>query len=1155
MSSIKNINKQLIGDVNLDLGDDVFKFIQLLINKNKDYESIEKLYRSLPTGSIAKINHKLYPKKISELNDFEFIESNKDIVINLYNSIAQFNIHMKHINKFINYKLEFENLFLLGDYENSIKILNKTTEEISYSNWGIYNQFLIKEYTEEYMESVNFLKEIIKNGSQTYIHQFFNLSYIRLADSDISIKEYNEFVQNEILIKYRIRKELKPFIELYLKPFKIFKEEEINDIFIVENYSTLIDRYLNFRNIIIKLSEIDNSKAELVIIKLSNLIKDPFISKLSLFLNKDFNINLNIKESDTLYYILDLYTEGKYNECIKLSKKYLLNQAICMDIIEVYVKSHIYLNKSYIQRIGNKNSLLNVILINLHNILTKNDLTDESINILLNLSFSLLNFDISIQILNFINKIKKNNNRFIQRANHICSPVITPNIIYEFNSNSGNRKKILYDLLRKNKNKKTITFFLELDNFRITNDFNNKSFSIPEHRKILHITKILYEQEKYTDVIIKLEAILENIRNIPHIYEEAFFRLYNSYSKKNDVQKCIHLYVENYFLNKHIVNYINIEKEKEFIIDFGYKRLQVDIDLLIFCYITKVPLNFISLIYKKFMRSNGFIKPTNLDFKLFTKEKVVFFLNFICSQDILSKDYIYSKTKDIELERMKICQQLIDLDTSNAKIYIEEIIEITQNIKIKERVSEINNGKIYVDINGLKNYEFMDFEKKFIRYKKIRELSDKSYEEFYILVKKNEENSIEKRNEYVKKYLNKEEELRNVFRELFTEIRDKYLFSNDHGLDSYLSTRIRHGTITGQLRKVFTDGMLITTKDSDTNIYENNFSWIKKINFVNLNETDNFNRIMNKFSEDIDNFITYIKDTLIQITTDMYSDRLFNFSLYNHSKQINSYFYENIVNCDSSDEFIFHSLEICKNMTDENLNNIRRYFREIIKKQFVNLLETLELELRSLKDTKYLTLIQNVIKIKTEIQISVDNVALWFAINNKKNIDFILKDVIDTCQEIIKNLYSFFNLEIKFINECNDKFKGKYFINLVDCFKIFLENIVSYSKKNNVIKSDVYFKIIEKDDFILCVIKNEIIFEEDRTKTYNLIDDMIEMKNKEIQTAISSIQNRMEGNSGLVKATKIIKRSINNSNNELLFTRDDSHIIIKVKLYKQGIIL
>ena len=117
MSSIKNINKQLIGDVNLDLGDDVFKFIQLLINKNKDYESIEKLYRSLPTGSIAKINHKLYPKKISELNDFEFIESNKDIVINLYNSIAQFNIHMKHINKFINYKLEFENLFLLGDYD------------------------------------------------------------------------------------------------------------------------------------------------------------------------------------------------------------------------------------------------------------------------------------------------------------------------------------------------------------------------------------------------------------------------------------------------------------------------------------------------------------------------------------------------------------------------------------------------------------------------------------------------------------------------------------------------------------------------------------------------------------------------------------------------------------------------------------------------------------------------------------------------------------------------------------------------------------------------------------------------------------------------------------------------------------------------------
>lgn len=57
---------------------------------------------------------------------------------------------------------------------------------------------------------------------------------------------------------------------------------------------------------------------------------------------------------------------------------------------------------------------------------------------------------------------------------------------------------------------------------------------------------------------------------------------------------------------------------------------------------------------------------------------------------------------------------------------------------------------------------------------------------------------------------------------LFTKVVIKFLFDDD-GLDSYLSTRVRHGTLQGQIRRAFSNNNLITEKISDTsNIYAPN---------------------------------------------------------------------------------------------------------------------------------------------------------------------------------------------------------------------------------------------------------------------------------------------------------------------------------------------
>lgn len=173
--------------------------------------------------------------------------------------------------------------------------------------------------------------------------------------------------------------------------------------------------------------------------------------------------------------------------------------------------------------------------------------------------------------------------------------------------------------------------------------------------------------------------------------------------------------------------------------------------------------------------------------------------------------------------------------------------------------------------------------------------------------------------------------------------------------------------------------------------------------------------------------------------------------------------------------------------------------------------------------------------------------------NKRKEVNFVLKDVIDTSKEIIDNLFSSsVKLDIDSNIDNIEVFKGKYFISLVDCFKIFFENIVNYSKDNNQIQADICINIVDYDDYIECDISNELVHTDE--KNFIIIDEHIKEKVIEIQNATNSIANRKEGNTGIVKATRILKIALNNMKNDLRFQRLENQIYIKMKIYKRGLI-
>ncbi|RDX33437.1 hypothetical protein DZA31_00800 [Arcobacter sp. HD9-500m-PIT-SAG02] len=1140
------INKKIIGDKAL-------QYIQSFKYENS-YGNIIKLHEKLPPIYNSLMKNILLPKDIKLINNGIFGFSEDDLEAHLNESIAFMKIYNNEIQTFLKIKEEFEYNFLLGEYEVCENILNELVTNISYSNWYLYHMFLLKEYIDGFDSNFSYLKEVLISGAEHPVHGIFSFAFSRMVDKDLSVKNYKNYIDIEFYKLYNIPKDSKfrCFIESYIEPFEVFFYNNINDIFIGEEGCSIIDRYINLRKLMINLLHKDKELCKKSLVKILKFTDDPFFSKMHILLTGESTfIDSPSDESKSLFHSLDAYTIGDYEKCIILSSNHLLKYGLSIDIIEINLKSHINLNKEL--DVLRENSLFNEIILLIYNILIKNHLAVESLASLYTLSFSLHNFDIAIQLQYFVNKtINSSNYTFYKQVYPLFTRILTPKIVDEFTSPV--KKNLLENFHEKYPLSPTLDFFSSLVDFELTNIFDSKKVKIPEDRVLLHLSKILLEKEMYSGVIENLKPLRGKLVNQPHLQEEYVKRMYKAHSKNLEIMNCVNLYIENYFINKHLLDNIDYVEEINFINNSGYKKLDICLDLILYLHICKASSIITPLVYRMFMRKIMIGQPSEISSDNFDIKKLVYFLKNVCVQSILSKDVMnFKNLNDVYLERVKICQLLIKIDSDNSAIYTDEIINITQTIKIKERMRDIDNSRIYVDIDGLKEYDLKDFGKNFSRFKKIRNLNDEASEEYFIMISDSNDENFEKKQNYKKKYVTHEEQLSKIFFELFMEVRDKYLFSNEHGLDSYLSTRIRHGTITGQLRKVFSELNLITTKDSKTNIYLNNTILIKQLNIEDKN-LNKFNEIMSNFSNDIDEYITFIKNSFIQIKTEKHSEALFNFYIYDwFNQQILNYYYTNYARqIDTDEDFISFSIDICEIITDHNLEVIKKFFNENIKVHFINLLESLEKEIVTFDEKNFSPLLNAIRRSRTEIQTTIDTVSSWFERKKSRNVHFILNDVIDTTEEIINNLFPNVTLNIQKDVENNQVLGGQYFTSFVDCFKIFVENIIKYAMEQNTIQVDLIINIIDFDDYITCRVSNELIDTSD--EALKEIDEIIEQKETEITNATNSVANRREDNTGIVKATKAIKIGLRNINNTLVFKREETKIIIEMKVHKKGLV-
>lgn len=1054
-----------------------------------------------------------------------------------------FKRYAKEINIFLTLKDEFETNFLLGEYSKSKAILEEI-KNISYSYWGLENKFLQTQYEEGLEHNFKLLNrskdQNISDPAFFYLVHFFS----NKVEEDISYFSYINTLENTL--NRDISEDYKSYFLYRLNTIN-HDYKNIGALLWATSNLSVIDKYILFKDVVVSILCIDNSKYDnLNIIKhckyLSSNITDPFLNKVELINSVDtFNKKNISNEENTL---LDLFTIGKYQQVI--DKAILLFKSrINFCTIEIYVKSHIYLNRN-IDKIGNNDNLLNKLLELVYIILVRNEKSNEAIIELLTITNSLSSFEIAKEFVPFLSyhinseeKIKDNKKAFL--LSKFNNPAHY--IIFE---NKTTQLQYLEQCF--SQNIMTSEFFGDILKDILS---QNSESNVPYSRKILHTAKNNFGNERYLDCKNEIEKIISKVEDVSYIKEQCIKLLFLSFVELDEYDKAIDLYVNNYISNPFIVSKINAEELSNLIVRKKWKGIRTsNINFPIFMFLTheEIPPKYIA--YDLFMRTQKVTLPSELvSSENIEIKKVIFFLKNVAIQKIISlKAIVFKNSVSVLRERIAICQILSKIDIDSIDEYNKEISEITQRITVQQRIKEVDESKIYIDESGIFDTELNEVQKSFNRFKNISQILKESnidatgigYDALYDLLN----GKID--TETYKKSLRKTDVQFELFTQLFLEIRDKFLFSNQYGLDYYLSQRVRHGSIVNQIRKSFKTHNLVTTKSSKSDTYLRNKYWLNKLELTPI-LSNQFNDRMNVFSSRIDEIITNLKNNHIQIKTEDRKTKQSGWFDYMYIPiWAESYLYELYIKVQFTTDFtdfVKLMFDVLWQMTESNLEMVRVMMNSKIKKELIKELELLEIDLKKILSEKNTPVLYRAIAdCRTNVQADVDYAIRWFNKSKNYEIDFNIEDSLNTSLQIVNNIISPNVLEVQVVNTTsNTLLKGTYFTHFVDLIRIFLSNIFDYYSKNDVENKKTSILISQIDDVLILEFKNTLRKNEDIEELKLIIDK------KQALEHVNTKGIRGEGNTGFPKAKNILKNVLRN-NNKLSFDINEQQFVVKCEV-------
>lgn len=251
-----------------------------------------------------------------------------------------------------------------------------------------------------------------------------------------------------------------------------------------------------------------------------------------------------------------------------------------------------------------------------------------------------------------------------------------------------------------------------------------------------------------------------------------------------------------------------------------------------------------------------------------------YFLANVCTIETMEDGTVFDVYDDVEAERVAILQWLISDDPDRRKTYSAEIASIVKDQEVAALEQHLDRSRLYVDEAGVRRQLDQELRDAFTRYKQL--LGEPALD---LRVE-----GIEQR---MRKLLKSSEidttgfhlpstEREGLFRSIYSISLNGFGLNPAHGFQTYLSTRVLHGSIEGELRNSFAARSLMLSDDPEEARQECRILWSDKLGQDESALLDLF-RILSRFSDRTSEKIQELKTKYIRVRTTETQDGLFDF--------------------------------------------------------------------------------------------------------------------------------------------------------------------------------------------------------------------------------------------------------------------------------------
>lgn len=551
----------------------------------------------------------------------------------------------------------------------------------------------------------------------------------------------------------------------------------------------------------------------------------------------------------------------------------------------------------------------------------------------------------------------------------------------------------------------------------------------------------------------------------------------------------------------------------------------------------------------QFLRQKGVDRLSEIEFSNDQPDRDIFFdfVSRVGTPDVIDMTHAMSSTREVQEERRNILAMLAKLDPPNADRYESEILEITNDLRLDEGLQVLDSSRIHVDIYALVDWASRELHDGFERFLALAEIAPPAEiaEEDLLAMAEGRPTAGKDVFSIPKN------EADTLLLQLLQDLRKQFLFHSTHGLDSYLSRRIRHGSIVGFVRGPLEEAHLITVQDSKQGGYKTNDYWLDRLAIADDESRGRLDQAFAKFSSSFDHAVLQVRNEIVQIRSKEKPDGLISLAVSNLLFHV---LRRQIGQDNSVEDFARKGIQFFFIVLEHSLGAIRNYLTEKLTAEassaFTALREAVGEVFNSLRESgqcsaemkhSFQELLQSIQNAQISVNAKIVGVSHWFkrpeaakALHN-----YPLQEAVNIGLEAAKARVLRYNPDVELDIRSEILVEADFLSTLGDVMSIAIGNACERSG----IDQGVHVRVMAEfsyDERTLTIVTENEVRASVRTKA---ADELLEEIRSDIDKGVYGERVRKDERSGL---RKLASQVMAMENGEIGFGFEGNAFVLKV---------